>query len=507
MASKRLFGIIYMSTTKLELMIVDLKTHEVLERTSSANFVQTADKSKIYHHELEKIVFSLNGFVQILKEYGVTAHKFWASQQLIDDVTARYLSEQLFVRTGLAVNWLNTSQINYYRALSLIGHTRTFSTFEGKTAYLLYIGSAAVTLFHFHKQKFVQAWNISLGYLELDDLAQALRTNANDPNEIIDDYIASKLDYLKEELVLKKAKNTVLILQDNSALNNRYLAPEKRIDILPVEEFKSELDGAVDASPQYLMKHYQIEESSVDRVVPSFLITRRLLRYTQASDIYLTRLNIMDGLAIQSGVDIGYNKHDYQNIILTSAENIARVYIREEAHRHMVTEFALYFFDRLKKLHRLGNRERLLLSVAATIADIGNAISQHSHYHHSAYIMEANPLIGLSDKENRIIAEIARYHSAEAPEVEEPRYRHLDPVIQMPIAKLVAILRLADALDDSHQQKISRLSLSLKENEATITAYSTQDLALEKWAFNRKAQLFQEVYGLKPVLKQRRTTK
>ena len=504
MSVKKLFGIIYMSTTNLELMIVNLKTHEVLERAASANFRQDLDKSRIYQHELDKIVFSLSGFAQLLKDYGVTRHCFWASQQLIDDVTARYLSEQLFVRTGFQVRWLNTSQINYYRALSLIGHTRTFGTLSGKTAYLLYIGSAAVTLFHFQKQRFMQAWNIGLGHLEINRLAQALRTTANDPNEIIDDYIASKLDYLKEELASKDGEDTALILQDNSALNNLYLPPDSRLTELPLIKFREELSSAVEASSQYLLDRYHVEESRVTRVVPGFLITRRLLRYTQANQLFLTRLNIMDGLAIQSGVDLGFTKRDYQSIIQTSAENIARLYIMEKDHRELVTKFALHIFDQTRKLHRLGPRERLLLSVASTIADIGNAISQHNHYHHSAYIMEANPLTGLSDQENRIIAEIARYHSAETPDAEQPHYRNLDPAIQMPIAKLVAILRLADALDDSHQQKISKLTVSLKENKLTLTVHSAQDLALEKWAFARKAKLFQEVYGLTPVLKQRR---
>ena len=71
--------------------------------------------------------------------------------------------------------------------------------------------------------------------------------------------------------------------------------------------------------------------------------------------------------------------------------------------------------------------------------------------------------------------------------------------------KLVAILRLADALDDSHQQKIGKLTVSLKNDKLTITAYSPQDLSLEKWAFNRKSRLFNELYGIKPSLKQRRT--
>ena len=79
MAGKKLFGIIYMSTTRLELMIVNLKTHELIERVTSANFVQTADKSEIYQNEITKIVFSLTGFLQLMADYGVKSYKFWAA--------------------------------------------------------------------------------------------------------------------------------------------------------------------------------------------------------------------------------------------------------------------------------------------------------------------------------------------------------------------------------------------------------------------------------------------
>ena len=119
--------------------------------------------------------------------------------------------------------------------------------------------------------------------------------------------------------------------------------------------------------------------------------------------------------------------------------------------------------------------------------------------------MEANPLIGLSDQENTIVSEIARYHSTESPGADQLHFHSLPPELQMTIAKLVAILRLADALDDSHQQKISKLTVSLKNEQLILTAFSPQDLSLEKWAFNRKAQLFNELYGIKPSLKQRRT--
>ena len=205
MPKKVLFGVIYMSTAKLELLIVNLRTHNVIERVTSSNFVQNTDKSKIYQDNIEKIIFAITGFQQIMRDYGVSRYVFAGSQQLIDNITARYLSEQLFVRTSIKVQWLSTSQLNYYRAIALLGHPNSFANIKEDNIYMLYIGSAAATLSKFKNKEFMQAWNISLGYIEIDELENALRHSATDPAEIIDDYIRSKLHYLRDELEMESS--------------------------------------------------------------------------------------------------------------------------------------------------------------------------------------------------------------------------------------------------------------------------------------------------------------
>ena len=101
------------------------------------------------------------------------------------------------------------------------------------------------------------------------------------------------------------------------------------------------------------------------------------------------------------------------------------------------------------------------------------------------------------------MAEVARYHSAEVPTVSQSHYRHLDDDLQLPVAKLAAILRLVDALDDSRQQKISQLRLKLKGQRLVIKATANDDLVLEKWSFSKKSQLFTDVFGITPVLKEK----
>lgn len=104
----------------------------------------------------------------------------------------------------------------------------------------------------------------------------------------------------------------------------------------------------------------------------------------------------------------------------------------------------------------MGKRERLLLHVSCILADIGNYINQQGHYNHSAYILQSTKVLGLSNTENLIIAEIARYHSSEAPSASEVHFKNLNPDVQMKVAKLSSLLRIADALDDSREEKIQK---------------------------------------------------
>ena len=60
------------------------------------------------------------------------------------------------------------------------------------------------------------------------------------------------------------------------------------------------------------------------------------------------------------------------------------------------------------------------------------------------------------------------------------------------------------ALDSSHRQKVSNLSFRLKEDELFITVSSESSLNLEKGYFKSKAQFFAEVFGFKPVIREKK---
>ena len=408
-------------------------------------------------------------------------------------VEARYIADQLKVRTDLNIEWLSNNQLMASALAAVMAQMPRFNELSKKALYILTIGLSTTRLSYFRHGKFQTSWDIDLGEAHVNHLAQMLRQTTT-PSEIILDYISSKLEYLVPEL--RHVKNSNLLIHNVGTMAQSYVKPDEMLGKVPREDFEKRYQRIVSSSNQFIINHYNVDEQSVNWVLPNYLVISRTIHLLDAQQIYATSLHILDGLTIMQLGD----RSLVDNMIRTSAANMAQRYGADTAHSTFVTRVALQLFDALQPIHRLDRHDRLLLEIACKIEDIGNFINPQGHYRHSQYILEANPLIGLSADDNRTIAEVARYHSSESPDVAQAHYRHMDDDIQMPVAKLAAILRVADSLDDSRLQKISRVELRLQDERLLITAHANDDLVLEKWAFQRKNQLFTDVYGLKPEL-------
>ena len=81
----------------------------------------------------------------------------------------------------------------------------------------------------------------------------------------------------------------------------------------------------------------------------------------------------------------------------------------------------------------------------------------------------------------------------------------LEQTDYMTIIKLTAILRVANALDRSHKQKIKEVRVSWKDSHTMqILVDTLEDLTLEQALFHEKAEFFESVFSIRPVLKAKR---
>ncbi|WP_076460821.1 exopolyphosphatase [Limosilactobacillus caccae] len=499
---KSLTAIIYLEPDQVSLRIVEVPSLRVINNVRSGLLNVGEKKVANYSENMAAIVNNIEGFKQIIKDYQATPVKFYGDYEDLDAVTARYVADQLEVRVGLQIEWLNNNQIMAQSMSYILTLLPEFTKLSKHNMYLLSIGLNSTTLAYFHHGSFERAWDIDLGNVKISRLVQNLRKTATNPTEIIQDYISSKLEYLTPELT--KKKHTVMLVQNALSLNKLFLPQNEQIAAVSMDKFHDDYLKILSPTKDDLVQDIAIDDQQFELLLPNYLVAARTERLIQPAGLYVTDITMMDGICHGIGVNNDQTQRQINTMIRTAADNISERYGVDSAHRDFVTQFSLQLFDQLRPIHRLGQHERLLLEIASRLDDIGNFINQKGHYRHSAYVLEANPLIGLSDKDNRIIAEVARYHSAESPDINQAHYRHLDDEIQMPVAKLAAILRLVDALDDSRLQKISDLNLKLTaDDRLIIKATANDDLVLEKWSFSKKSQLFKDVYGIQPVLTER----
>jgi len=143
----------------------------------------------------------------------------------------------------------------------------------------------------------------------------------------------------------------------------------------------------------------------------------------------------------------------------------------------------------------MGDDERRLLLAAALLHDVGQYVSYKGHHKHSLYLIANSELPGLLPRDMLVVANVARYHRKSEPATHHEAYAALSDNDRHRVRLLAAILRVADALDRDHMQRVKRVRAVTRGTELILELVGSGDLLLERWALQRKAEFFAHVYG------------
>ena len=103
-----------------------------------------------------------------------------------------------------------------------------------------------------------------------------------------------------------------------------------------------------------------------------------------------------------------------------------------------------------------------------------------------------------------LAALVARYHRRASPQPTHEGYNTLDRDERVAVAKMAAILRVADALDESRSQRIHEIQVQRETDRLAISIPMVEDLSLENLAFKQNGLLFEETFGLPVQLRMAR---
>lgn len=233
-----------------------------------------------------------------------------------------------------------------------------------------------------------------------------------------------------------------------------------------------------------------------DIILAGLLVIERVLKHLKINVVQVHTGGVRDGLLLtmldqtsRRGKSVTADERKL------AVEQFADRCGTDLAHSRQVAWIAGHLLDQLAKPLGLDPEDRALIETAAILSNVGYLINFDKHHKHSYQLIRNSDLPGFERDELRIIANVARYHRGARPKQKHRPYAALSDNDQDRVAKMAAILRLALALDRTHQQQVNDVRVNVTEKRVEIAVQSSGDAELDLWAARRKVDLFERVFG------------
>lgn len=455
---------------------------------------------KISYEKVEELCRVLIEFTDIMKTYKVEDYKAYATSALRETSNKRILLDQIQVKTGMKIEILSNSEQRFMDYKSVAFKGKEFDHLLEKGTAIVDIGGGSIQISLFMKDTLVATQNLRLGVLRLLERMNHLNAKPSQYDGLIEEIVSAQLEVFKKLYLKERDIPNIIVVDDYlSRLLKRGQIEGTKEGYVDAEAYGHFMSAVQRKTALDICKAYDIPEEILPMLHITVVLVRQILLMMDAKLIWAPGVTLCDGIAYEYAEKnkLAVIDHDFEQDIIACAQNISKRYMGSKKRSETLEKIALTIFDSMKKVHGLGKRERLLLRIATMLHDCGKFISMMNLGECSYHIVMSTEIIGLSHTEREIVANVVKYNHAD--------FDYPETVDYLTIAKLTAILRVANALDRSHKQKFKDIKTVLKDNRLVMTVASDADITLEKGLFKERADFFEEVFSVKPVIKQRKS--
>jgi exopolyphosphatase/guanosine-5'-triphosphate,3'-diphosphate pyrophosphatase len=369
-----------------------------------------------------------------------------------------------------------------------------------KLAMLVDIGGGSTEITLVSDGKILSTESFRMGAVRLLQVLEGKKHGEKQFNQLVREYVDATQRRLNKEIGNQKIEVCV------GTGGNIETLGDLRKEVLGKEKDTLLEDGELDTLVRKLLGmsfedrvgQLRLRPDRADVIVPAAIVLQRILKQAKVDELVIPKVGLKDGLLLDMLQELyGARTLPHREQVMASALQIGRKYMFDEQHGLSVSRFAVQLFDETRTLHNLSLEYRLLLEVAALLHDIGSFINIAEHHKHTLYLLTATPVIGLSKDQLAIVANVARYHRKSQPKPQHDAYRVLSSKDRVIVAKLAALLRIADAMDNEHASKVAEFKVEYKKPRFLIRLLGEGDLLLEKWAILKKSQMFEDTFSVK----------
>lgn len=506
------FAAIHVGSEQVSIQIVEFQSLGDIKIIDRASFQvllgeETFKTGRISFGAVSQTCELLKGYRRMLNEYGVREYRLLATTAVREASNQQYIIDQIKVKTGFHVEVADMTQEIFYKYIALF-RTMALNGLTNPQDALLFVdissGGLGFTLYKDSRIEYQQ--NIHIGALRIKESFDKQQRESVHFHKALAEYIYSTIEPVEQKLRLNRIRYLVLSgIETRLVLKMLGRDQTEALSFVSLDDFNALYEKVRELNLPQIMQTFDLSEQKAEMVLPTIVLYKQILSLADIEEIVISNVHFNDGIVLQYVAqktgDDWLDVIDGQTVSLAHA--LGRKYQHDSKHALSVEETSLRMFDKLGKNHGLGKRERLQLKVAAILHDIGKFVSLRRHYFYSYRLIVSSDILGFSEAEKSVIANVAYYHSKGTPSNFDPNFSLLTPEEKVTTAKLAAIIRLADSIDRSHRQKAVVKDIVLKGEEMIITVDSADEMSLEEWTFADKVEFFENVFGIRPILERR----
>ncbi|MGN1319410.1 MAG: hypothetical protein ACI4VF_10385 [Lachnospirales bacterium] len=462
----------------------------------------TFHNGRISFESLDKAADIIKGYLNICRDYGVSDIRAIATTAIREAQNKDYILDQLKLKTGIRLNVIDESQEKIYISKIVFGK---LDDDKKDSSLIIHLGSGNISIFVVHEGAITGTLNIKLGALRLSELFDETIEHSAEYVQIIKEYIHPFYEAV-QAFIKDKTANFIISGNDTDAIAEMCNAKVKGNSRIISRDSFSDLYSLIkNKTPDNFASEYNIADENKETLIATIVIISRLLKFTTAKNIVSPIVSIGDAMLFQSLYPSEEKKFSkiFSQFAISSSFDIALKFGCDRGHIERVSNTALKIFDRMKKIHGMGEKERLMLNIAAILQDIGKSVNVKNHNELSYHMINGVDIVGINEDERNIVAASVYYHGSVTPSYLQDVYSKLDTQSKVTVSKLSAILKLANAIHSSHNLKFEDINVRLSGKELIITVSTFKNINLEKWSFKSKSKLFADVYGIKAQLRKR----
>jgi len=496
-----------MGASSIRLLVAEVPAGEpprILEEASRGVLLgkETFTHGRIGPATMDAALKALEGFRSIMDLYRIVRYRAVATSAVREAANSDSFLDRVRLRTGLEIEIIDGSEENRLTYLAVREALRDHEVWASPGAVLVEIGGGSGDISFLRRGEPVHSGTYALGAIRMRQNLGAWQGSHADRMRLLRRHIHNVVEDIRRDVPLRQAQHFVALGGDvrfaaaRIASDGNGSAQAPGLRVVSRDAFFAFYDEIAGLEVDELVERYRLSLADAETLVPALMTYRELLAETAADTIVVPEASLRAGLLLDlAGAAEGRGLEEMRSQVLAGATALGEKYRYDAAHGQNVAALAVRLFDELRSEHGLPDRDRLLLEVAALLHDVGLFVGLRAHHRHSLYILSHSEIFGLSHDDMAVVANIARYHRRGVPVKSHPEFVALDRERRVDVLKMAAILRLANALDADHLQKVKNVRLVRDAEPWVLEAEGGGDLTMERLASLSRSDLFTDVYG------------